>query len=226
MKKVFLFFALGVLLFTGCKPNVTDVDPDSVFGEHYDAWDFQIWYALNDSDLAYMKLLSMMNIDSTVSVLGYGLQLTSADTAAVMAQALEACMNYGDRDTTHVYKPVLLQAVDCYPVLLFAYGIAAPDTEQPILFGSEVVSAKTCYNRSGAIEVAMTFNKEAADRWAQITDENIGRNVVIMLGDDREGRVLSAPRIMSQITGGRCSVAGLSIDEAHALAKILNRKNN
>ncbi len=35
MKKVFLFLAVGVLLFAGCKPRVSDVDPDSVFGQHY-----------------------------------------------------------------------------------------------------------------------------------------------------------------------------------------------
>lgn len=225
-----LFIAVaGLIAMAGCKTQDSriqcDVDPDSVFGEHYDAWDFQIWYVLNDSDSAYNTLLSMMNIDSSVSDLGFGLRVAPADTAAVMVKALDACMDYVDKvDALHAYIPVWLQDEVCMPILLFTYGIAAPDTETPILLGSEVASAKTYYDRSGAIEVAMTFKKEAADRWAQITDENIGRNVAIMLGEDREGRVLSAPMIMAQITGGRCSVSGLSIDEACALAQILSER--
>ena len=224
MKKVFLFLAMGVLLFAGCKPRETEVNPDSVFGQHYDAFDFQIWFALNDSDEAYTDLISMMNVDSNVNVLGYGLQVQPTDADAVMTKALNAVMDYADIDTSHAYMPVWQVNCDSTLLLFFTYGIGAPDTELPVLVGSEVEKAKTYYDKSG-VEVAMLFNKEAADRWAQITADNLGRNVVIMLGEDREGRVLSAPRIMGEITGGRCSVSGLTVDEAKALTMILNNNN-
>lgn len=223
MKKVFLFLAVGVLLFAGCKPRVSDVDPDSVFGQHYTAWDFQVWSALNDSDEAYAALLSMMDIDSNVTVLGYGLKVPFSAKAVVMTEAIKAVVNYIDNDTNS-YMPVWQDNVDSTSILFFIYGFDAPDMTLPILDGTEVVKAKTYYSKSGGIEVAMVFNNEAADRWARFTADNIGRNVVFMLGEDREGRVLSAPRIMCGITGGRCSVAGLTIDEAHALVKILNNK--
>lgn len=223
MKKVFLFLAVGVLLFAGCKPRVSDVDPDSVFGQHYTAWDFQVWSALNDSDEAYAALLSMMDIDSNVTVLGYGLKVPFSAKAVVMTQALKAVVNYIDNDTNS-YVPVWQDNVDSTSILFFIYGFDAPDMTLPILDGTEVVKAKTYYSQSGGIEVAMVFNNEAADRLARFTADNIGRNVIFMLGQDREGRVLSSPRIMCEITGGRCSVAGLTVDEAHALVKILNNK--
>lgn len=227
MKKIFLFLAVGVMLFAACKPREEglqcNVDPDSVFGQHYVAWDFQIWYALNENDMAYNDLLSMMNIDSNVTVLGYGLKVPYSDKAAVMAEALKAVVNYIDNDTNS-YMPVWQDDVDSTSTLFFAYGFEAPDMTLPVLDGTEVEKAKTYYGPSGAIEVAMVFNKDAAERWAQITRENLGRNVVVMLGADREGRVLTAPRIMGEITGGRCSVVGLTVDEACALAKILNNK--
>ena len=224
MKRVILLLAVGVMLFSGCKPMVTDVDPDSVFGQHYTAWDFQVWSTLNDSDEAYAALLSMMGIDSSVNDIGYGLQVAHANMEAVMAKALDACGVYADIDTTQCYIPVLQQTDDVKPILLFAYGFHDPDTEIPILSGSEVENVRTYYDKAGSIEVSMVFNKDAADRWARFTADNIGRNVIFMLGQDREGMVLSAPRIMSGITYGRCSVAGLSVDEAHALVKILNNK--
>lgn len=223
MKKVFLFLAVGVLLFAGCKPRVSDVDPDSVFGQHYTAWDFQVWSALNDSDEAYAALLSMMDIDSNVTVLGYGLKVPFSAKAVVMTEAIKAVVNYIDNDTNS-YMPVWQDNVDSTSILFFIYGFDAPDMTLPILDGTEVVKAKTYYSQSGGIEVAMVFNNEAADRLARFTADNIGRNVVFMLGEDREGRVLSAPRIMCGITGGRCSVAGLTVDEANALVKILNNK--
>ena len=76
MKKALLFIAMGMLLFAACKPKDKDVElrcdvnPDDVFGQQYTAWDFQVWSTLNDSDEAYAALLSMMDIDSNVTVLG------------------------------------------------------------------------------------------------------------------------------------------------------------
>lgn len=224
MKKTVLCLALGVLLFAGCKPRVTDVDPDSVFGKHYTAWDFQILCALNDNDEAYTALLSMMDIDSNVNNLGYGLGVDPADSAKIMAKALDACGKYVDIDTLQSYLPVWQQTDYGMAILLFSYGIEAPDMTLPIFDGMDIKLARTYYDKAGGVEVAMVFDKEAAERLARFTADNIGRNVIFMLGDDREGRVLSAPRIMCGITGGRCSVAGLTVDEANALVKILNNK--
>ena len=151
MKKVLTLLAVGVMLFAGCKPRVTDVDPDSVFGQHYTAWDFQVWSTLNDSDEAYAALLSMMDIDSSVNDIGYGLQVSPADTTEVMAKALDACRIYADIDTSQCYIPVWQQINDVKLVLLFAYGFNEPDTEMPILFGSEVKNARTYYDKAGGI---------------------------------------------------------------------------
>lgn len=228
MKKALLVVAAGLMLLSGCNHIQTtlqcDVDPDEVFGQHYDAWDFQIWYALNENDEAFRAILSTMDIDSNVTILGYGLMVQNADTAAVMAKAIEACSNYIDRDT-NVYMPVWQDNVDNTSTLLFTYGFAAPDMEEPLLYGTEVELAQAQHTGVSGNELAIVFNREAAERWAQITHDGIGRNVVIMLGADREGRVLSAPRIMGEVTGGRCSVTGdFSDDETCALAAILNNK--
>ncbi|MCB0509906.1 MAG: protein translocase subunit SecD, partial [Bacteroidetes bacterium] len=57
-----------------------------------------------------------------------------------------------------------------------------------------------------------------ANKWAQITGENVGKQIAIVL----DNKVFSAPNVNGQITGGRSSITGLDdFDEAKDLANIL-----
>jgi len=61
MKKICFCLVTGIILFTGCyqtKAVQYNVDPDKVFGQHYTAKDFGIWYLLSYSDNLYSSLVN------------------------------------------------------------------------------------------------------------------------------------------------------------------------
>lgn len=67
--------------------------------------------------------------------------------------------------------------------------------------------------------VSITFNKEGADLFAEITRENTGEQLAIFL----DGAVISAPRINEAIVGGTAVISGgFTPDEARELAQNLN----
>lgn len=71
----------------------------------------------------------------------------------------------------------------------------------------------------GHPSVSMQMNSDGARRWSQITKQNIGRGVAIVLGD----AVYSAPRILTQIDGGNSSITGnFTIEDTKDLANTLN----
>jgi preprotein translocase subunit SecD len=54
----------------------------------------------------------------------------------------------------------------------------------------------------GGWVVTMEFNSQGADRFEEVTGKNIGRRFAIIL----DGKVESAPRIISKIAGGHCQI--------------------
>ena len=68
--------------------------------------------------------------------------------------------------------------------------------------GRDLRSARASLDENGRPAVAFTLNSEGAAKFGKATGENIGRSLAIVL----DGRVQSAPRIDSRITGdGRIS---------------------
>ena len=64
--------------------------------------------------------------------------------------------------------------------------------------------------------VGFMLTEEGSLKLARLTKSHIGENVAIML----DGRVMSAPKIMAEITGGRAMIHGNFTEaEAGALAK-------
>lgn len=67
-------------------------------------------------------------------------------------------------------------------------------------------------------QISLTFNNEGARIFADITRENVGRQLAIVL----DGELQSAPVIQEPITGGSASISGqFTIREAYALANVL-----
>ncbi len=54
----------------------------------------------------------------------------------------------------------------------------------------------------GGWVVTMEFNSQGADRFEEVTGKNVGRRFAIIL----DGKVESAPRIISKIAGGHCQI--------------------
>jgi len=90
--------------------------------------------------------------------------------------------------------------------------------KKPELTGSAVKSALVARGNLGQPEIQFTLNSEGADRFAQITRDNAGRRLAIVL--DHE--LYSAPRINGEIPSGSGVITGdFSDQEARQLANVL-----
>lgn len=99
------------------------------------------------------------------------------------------------------------------------HGLKASRERGAALSGRFVTDARQAFSQFGAeAEVSMSMNSEGAKRWANLTRENIGRCVAIML----DGYVVSAPVVRSEIKGGSSSISGnFTQQEAIDLANTL-----
>ena len=105
---------------------------------------------------------------------------------------------------------------------LVAIKVTSSDGKAP-LDGGVVTDARVNFNGaqrggSGAPSVSMTMNAEGANKWAQITKSEIGKQVAIVL----DGLVYSYPTVNSEITGGSSEITGnFDVQEAEDLANVL-----
>jgi protein-export membrane protein SecD len=122
----------------------------------------------------------------------------------------------GDGDSKEVHAQHILLAKKTPP---------APEQAQPTftetgLSGKNLKSASVEFmSQSGKPEVAIEFDAEGTKMFADLTKENIGKQIAIFL--DRQ--VISAPTVQTQITDGKAVITGsFTLDEAKKLAQRLN----
>ncbi|MGO9740055.1 MAG: protein translocase subunit SecD [Roseiarcus sp.] len=103
-----------------------------------------------------------------------------------------------------------------------------PQTDRPGLLpvekrvmveGEDLTNAQPGFDqRTGEPDVSFNFNFRGAQRFGQVTTENVGRPFAIVL----DGKVISAPRILGPITGGSGQITGnFTVQEADRLAVLL-----
>ena len=86
------------------------------------------------------------------------------------------------------------------------------------LEGDVIVTASDDYDEHGKPCVNMSMNTEGARRWAQLTKQNIGKAIAIVL----DNYVYSAPNVQNEITGGRSVITGsFTLDQTKDLANVL-----
>jgi len=86
------------------------------------------------------------------------------------------------------------------------------------LEGDVVVDASDKFDQYGKPAVNMSMNTDGARRWAQLTKQNIGKSIAIVLDD----YVYSAPRVNSEITGGNSEITGtFTPEQTKDLANVL-----
>ena len=101
---------------------------------------------------------------------------------------------------------------------LYALKITEPNGRAP-LEGDVITNAKDDFDQMGHPSVSMEMNSDGARRWSQITKMNLQKAVAIVLDDV----VYSAPRIQTQIDGGRSQITGnFTIEDTKDLANTLN----
>ena len=86
------------------------------------------------------------------------------------------------------------------------------------LEGDVVVDAKDEFDHFGKPAVSMSMNTDGARRWAQLTKQNVGKAIAIVL----DGYVYSAPNVSNEITGGNSQITGhFTPEQAKDLANVL-----
>lgn len=90
--------------------------------------------------------------------------------------------------------------------------------KKPEMTGSSIKSAMVVRGNLGEPEIDFTLNDEGAARFGEITRENVGHRLAIIL----DGELYSAPRINGAIEGGRGQITGqFEVKTAHELANVL-----
>lgn len=90
--------------------------------------------------------------------------------------------------------------------------------KEALLTGDMLKDARVAYGNMNEPYVSLTFNSQGARLFDELTGENVGRLLAIVL----DKKVHSAPRIRERISGGRAMITGnFTTEEAHDLAVVL-----
>jgi SecD/SecF fusion protein len=116
-----------------------------------------------------------------------------------------------------------------HPIEANHFGESAPDYfevvalktvgyNKPLLDGSVITDAHDSYTVDDRLCVSITMNAEGAAKWEAITRDNLGRAIAITF----DGMLLTAPKVMGAIAGGRSEITGnFTLEEAQRMASIL-----
>ena len=100
---------------------------------------------------------------------------------------------------------------------LHALKVSSSSGRAP-LEGDVVIDAKDEFDNFGNPCVSMSMNNKGARLWAQLTKQNVGKAIAIVL----DGVVYSAPRVNGEITGGNSQISGnFTIEDTKDLANTL-----
>ena len=95
---------------------------------------------------------------------------------------------------------------------------AATLAEPALLTGDKLANVAAGYDTYGNIRVALSFKDEGVKIFEEITSENIGRNLAIVLDEE----IKSAPYIRVAISNGEAEITGIdSIEEAKSIELVL-----
>ena len=90
-------------------------------------------------------------------------------------------------------EPLKLDALKQHPG-----SVKRPDKSEI----QEVSTQKSAHGSS--YDLLITFTKEGAKKWTELTSANVGRSIAIVVND----RVYSAPMVTEPIQHGKCSISG------------------
>lgn len=88
------------------------------------------------------------------------------------------------------------------------------------LTGADLAESNVVFEpNTGKPAVSLTFTKEGGEKFAGITEKNVGKKVAILL----DNQLVSAPVVQEKITGGQAQITGnFTLDEAKKLSIQLN----
>ena len=139
------------------------------------------------------------------------------DTAEVMRMLRETSVEFpNDFVPALTFKPSSYVANGQYYELVALKSAAGKGA---VLDGGVITSARVNYSQiSGAAEVSMTMNSTGSARWEVITEQNIGKQIAIVMDD----LIYSYPNVQNKISGGSSQITGhFTVEEAEDLATVL-----
>ena len=90
--------------------------------------------------------------------------------------------------------------------------------KRTVLAGDLLTDARVNFDQFNESYVSINFNRQGSRKFAQLTAENVGKRMAIVL----DKQVYSAPVIREKIEGGRAQISGsFTPEDAHDLAIIL-----
>lgn len=91
---------------------------------------------------------------------------------------------------------------------------------EPVLDGKYISNAYAITDRGGSnIRIGINMNAEGAHRWKRMTGENIDKCIAVTI----DKKVITYPRVMSEISGGNTEISGdYSMEEARFLAAVFS----
>ena len=156
---------------------------------------------------------------NSLSVIGYAMAHDTADVNKVIYSDIARQILPSDLKLLWGAKPADFGTgthADVYE--LYAIKITEPNGRAP-LEGDVIVGSKDEFDQMGHPCVTMQMNSDGARRWSQLTKQNIGKAVAIVLDD----AVYSAPRVNQEIDGGNSQITGnFTIEDTKDLANTLN----
>tara|TARA_B110000971_G_C20038124_1_gene515726 strand:- start:1338 stop:4178 length:2841 start_codon:yes stop_codon:yes gene_type:complete len=147
--------------------------------------------------------------------------VSEEDTAkvnAIMSRPDIRGLLTGDlRNTKFLWSAKPLE-VDGEEVGLEYVAIKSNRDDAPQLGGDVIVDANSQIDPTGSVNVSMRMNAEGAKKWKKLTENNIDRQVAIVL----DNYVYSFPTVNDVIPNGSSSISGnFTVEEAEDLSNIL-----
>jgi len=164
------------------------------------------FYELMGVQYAFGARLGVVSIEDTAKVNAI---MNRSDIRSLLAGDL--------RNTKFLWSAKSL-VVEGEEVGLEYVAIKSNREDTPQLGGDVIVDANTQIDPTGSVNVSMRMNAEGAKQWKKLTENNIDRQVAIVL----DGYVYSFPTVNDVIPNGSSSISGnFTIEEGEDLSNIL-----
>ncbi len=163
------------------------------------------------------KLFSILNIPASVrqnkiisseATLGYCKTINKAKVDDYLSKAIAA---NPDDDIKYTWSKYSAQETEYWLLYLLK--------KSSVLNHHHIDKSNAFVDSTNTTTIQLNFNQEGSAIWKKVSENNIGKSIVIVTNDF----VFAAPKIMSVIENGQCTITGsFSIDEAKLLVNLLS----
>lgn len=161
--------------------------------------------------LIYPAEIGMVKLKDTAAAMAL---LTTENVRKLTPAGLRICFGQPEKITKN--KKETEQQVRFYFI-----KTSADSQVITVLQNEDIEDARPDYDQYGKVQVNMEFKKRSVRKWTNMTRNNIGRPIAIVL----DNTVLSAPNVISEIPDGVSTISGnFTVAECSMLAEALKNE--